>query len=385
MSHFAQVAAVIMLFSFGLLTFADAGKVLVVPVDGSHWLSMRPVVDLLRQKGHQIVVLAPEISLHIQVSEGFEVKFYPVSHSREKLKDQFFSFSAEVLTQRPFLQKIQRMQEKMKEGAALMLDTCVQLLKNRELIESLEETTFDVVFTDPMLPCGPILAEHLSVPSVYFLHGLPCNIEAKASQCPMPLSYVPRGISVLSDQMTFPQRLKNLAVEIGAGFFCNILYVPYQQLASEFLQREVNIQELLSHAAIWLIRSDFTFEYPKPVMPNMVFIGGINCVQRKPLNQQLASEFLQREVNIQELLSRASIWLIRSDFTLEYPKPVMPNMVFIGGINCVQRKPLNQCETLLQNESLMKYLEEYQFDAMLTATPVEKSLLNIFLFLLCPL
>ncbi|XP_068101395.1 UDP-glucuronosyltransferase 1A1-like isoform X8 [Hyperolius riggenbachi] len=247
---------------------------------------MRPVVDLLSKKGHQIVVLAPDVNLHIQVSEGFEVKVYPVSYPREILKNHFSSFSAEVLTQRPFLQKIQKSHEKLKEGAALMLDTCVQLLKNRELIESLEETTFDVVFTDPMLPCGQILAEHLSVPSVFFLHGLPCHIDAKATQCPLPLSYVPRILSVLTDHMTFPQRLKNLAVELGAGLFCNILYVPYQQLASEFLQREVNIEELLSRAAIWLIRSDFTLEYPKPVMPNMVFIGGINCVQRKPLNQE---------------------------------------------------------------------------------------------------
>ncbi|XP_068102456.1 UDP-glucuronosyltransferase 1A1-like [Hyperolius riggenbachi] len=285
MSHYVHVAAVTILFSFGLLTFADAGKVLVVALDGSHWLSMRPVVDLLRQKGHQIVVLAPDISLHIQVSQGFEVKFYPVSHSREKLKDHSSSFSAEILTKRPILQKIQKTQQKMKEGAALMLDTCVQLLKNRELIESLEETTFDVVFINPMFPCGPILAEHLSVPSVYILHGLPCNIEAKATQCPTPLSYVPRGLSVLSDHMTFLQRLQNFAAEIGAGFFCNILYATYQQMASEFLQREVNIQELLSHAAIWLISSDFIHDYPKPVMPNMVFIGGINCVQRKPLNQ----------------------------------------------------------------------------------------------------
>ncbi|ELV09612.1 UDP-glucuronosyltransferase 1-1 [Tupaia chinensis] len=65
-----------------------------------------------------------------------------------------------------------------------------------------------------------------------------------------------------------------------------MVYTPYAQLASEFLQRDVTVQDLLSSASVWLIRNDFVLNFPKPIMPNMVFIGGINCMSKAPLSQE---------------------------------------------------------------------------------------------------
>ncbi|KAK1166304.1 UDP-glucuronosyltransferase 1-6-like [Acipenser oxyrinchus oxyrinchus] len=42
----------------------------------------------------------------------------------------------------------------------------------------------------------------------------------------------------------------------------------------------------------------------------------------------------ERDITVVEMMSRASVWLLRLDFTLEFPRPLMPNMVLIGGINC---------------------------------------------------
>ncbi|XP_056389669.1 UDP-glucuronosyltransferase 1A5-like isoform X1 [Hyla sarda] len=279
------ISTTIVLLFCGHVAFVNAGNILVVPMDGSHWLSMRPVVDLLIQKGHHAVVLAPDIHFHLKTSQECEVKTFPVSYSFQQLQDHFFSLSQEVFTQRPPLEKFLVFQGKLKEGAALMLDNCVQLLNNSQLIQSLEARTFDVVFTDPMLPCGQILAEHLSVPSVFFLRGIPCHMDAKASKCPIPISYVPRMLTSLPDHMTFPQRVKNFFYDLMLPFICSMVYSPYQQLAREFLRRDVSLQEILSHAAIWLMRMDFAFDSPRPVMPNMIFIGGINCAQTKLLNQ----------------------------------------------------------------------------------------------------
>lgn len=43
-----------------------------------------------------------------------------------------------------------------------------------------------------------------------------------------------------------------------------------------------------------------------------------------------------------KLLSNVSVWLMRLDFVLDYPRPLMPNLVVIGGINCAQKKSLSQ-------------------------------------------
>ncbi|XP_063286094.1 UDP-glucuronosyltransferase 1A5-like isoform X2 [Pelobates fuscus] len=281
------ISAIAVLFiPFHHLTLVEAGKLLVVPMDGSHWLSMRAVLDLLHQRGHHVVVVAPESTIHVSNSPSYELKLYPVSFSQAEMKKRISSFSSEVFIPRPFLQKLQKIRDNLKQGAVLLMDTCIHLLNNSHLIQFLEESSFDAIFTDPMLPCGQILAEHLAVPSVYFMSGIPCNLDSKASKSPLPKSYVPQMSTGLTDHMTFTERVKNILYEPALSIFCNDVFLPYQEIASKFLKKEVILEELLSHGAIWLMRQDFVLNFPKPVMPQMVFIGGINCVKTKPLTKE---------------------------------------------------------------------------------------------------
>uniref|UniRef100_A0A8C9N5W1 UDP-glucuronosyltransferase 1-1 n=1 Tax=Serinus canaria TaxID=9135 RepID=A0A8C9N5W1_SERCA len=165
----------------------------------------------------------------------------------------------------------------MKIVSDFIVSSCEQLLQNKELIRYLEESKFDAILTDPVIPCGVILAEHLSLPSVYFLRGVPCGLEFEASQCPNPPSYVPRSFSDLTDQMTFFQRVKNLLFDTKNYFLCDFPFEPYSKLASDFLQREVTWQDLLRKGSVWLLRMEFVLDYPRPLMPNMIPIGGANC------------------------------------------------------------------------------------------------------------
>ncbi|KFQ50630.1 UDP-glucuronosyltransferase 1-5, partial [Pelecanus crispus] len=92
------------------------------------------------------------------------------------------------------------------------------------------------VLTDPVLPCGQILAEHRSVPSVFFLRGTPCGLDFEATQCPNPPSYVPRIFTEHTDPMNFLQRVKNLIFDVPNYFLCDFVFQSYAKLASEFLQ-----------------------------------------------------------------------------------------------------------------------------------------------------
>ncbi|NXA25203.1 UD11 glucuronosyltransferase, partial [Ibidorhyncha struthersii] len=292
LSAHLQVTAVLVLL-LSMISLAAGGKLLVVPVDGSHWLSMREVLDGLRQKGHEIVVVAPEISLYIKPTKNFVMKMYPVPFTQEEMDHTFWRTSQDVFEEGSFLERIVRTYEGVKNTSAMFLSTCTHLLYNKELVRYLEESKFDAVFTDPVLPCGQILAEHLSVPSVFFLRGIPCGLDFEATQCPnppsycpSPFSYVPRTFTSSSDHMTFSERVKNLLAGFSEHLFCYLFYLKYENLASEFLHREVTVLELFSKASIWLMRYDFVFEYPRPIMPNMVYIGGINCEQKKPLSKE---------------------------------------------------------------------------------------------------
>ncbi|XP_036110053.1 UDP-glucuronosyltransferase 1A1-like isoform X1 [Molossus molossus] len=265
---------------------SQGGKLLVIPVDGSHWLSLGGVIQQLRQRGHDIVVVAPEVSMHIRGGEFYTLKTYPVPFRREDLEATFTSLGRHVFANQSFLQRVIKTYKKVKEDSALLLSSCSHLLHNKELMASLARGGFDAVLTDPFLPCGPIVAQYLALPVVFILSALPCGLDYQGTQCPNPPSYVPRILSSNPDRMSFLQRVKNMLIALSENFLCSVVYSPYGPLASEVLQKDVTVQDLMSSASIWLFRTDFVKNYPRPIMPNMVFIGGINCAGKKPLSQE---------------------------------------------------------------------------------------------------
>ncbi|NWS87475.1 UD11 glucuronosyltransferase, partial [Toxostoma redivivum] len=270
---------VVVLF-LSLLGLAAAGKLLVVPVDGSHWLSMREVVDILGQRGHEVVVVAPEVTMRIKPSKNFVMKMFSVPYTQEDLKKEFQAFFHFSFEQGSFLERFVKAYQGIKRITNFGVSSCGHLLQNKELIRYLEESKFDAVLTDPVLLCGAILAKHLSLPAVYFLRGIPCGLDFDATQCPRPPSYVPRGFTQLTDYMTFLQRVKNLLHDIPDIFLCDFAFEPYSKLASEFLQQDMTVQDLLHQASVWLLRSEFVLEYPRPLMPNIIPIGGVNCAHK---------------------------------------------------------------------------------------------------------
>ncbi|CAB1420912.1 unnamed protein product [Pleuronectes platessa] len=54
------------------------------------------------------------------------------------------------------------------------------------------------------------------------------------------------------------------------------------------------IEFVMRHKAadLWLMRVDFVFEFPRPTMPNVVYMGGFQCKPAKPLPQHL-EDFVQ--------------------------------------------------------------------------------------------
>ncbi|NWV70860.1 UD16 glucuronosyltransferase, partial [Malurus elegans] len=269
------------------LILAEGGKILVIPQDGSHWLSMRPVVEKLQQKGHEVVVVVPSTSLYMKSKEpqNYTVKVYPIPYTDEYLDEKFKVFVNAHFTKQSLLNVVLTSYFSTVEISSVFYTNCKSLMQNQELMQYLKESKFDVVFTDPILMCGPLVVEYLSVPSIYFLRGFPCGMDFAATQCPNPASYVPRLFLYNSDSMTFSQRVKNMLVHLLELFYCKPIYDPFEDLAYEVFKKKMTATELLSRASFWLMRYDFVFEFPRPVMPNMAFIGGINCVHKKKLSQ----------------------------------------------------------------------------------------------------
>ncbi|NXL15406.1 UD11 glucuronosyltransferase, partial [Setophaga kirtlandii] len=105
-----------------------------VPVDGSHWLSMREVLDIMRQRGHEVVVVAPEVSLHIKPSKNFVMKMYPVPFTQEEMEKEFKMFLQASLEEGSFLERFLKVYQHMKRLGYLAVSSCEYLLQNKELL-----------------------------------------------------------------------------------------------------------------------------------------------------------------------------------------------------------------------------------------------------------
>ncbi|XP_056352032.1 UDP-glucuronosyltransferase 1A8-like [Oenanthe melanoleuca] len=268
-----------------LPSLSDGGKLLVVPMVGSHWLSMKEVVEELSQRGHEVVVLVPEVSWQMETTQAYKVVTYPVRQTLEELDNAFREYVVVHLTKKPFPLNALAMFKASKHLFNMFFDQCKDLFRSPETLKFLKQSSFDAVLTDPLFMCGTVVAHYLSLPFVFFMRGFGCDLHFSAPQSPSPMSYVPKTFSFNSDRMTFFQRVENALVSLLELDYCNSYYEEALKLSSEVLQKDVSLTDLVSPAAIWILRFDFVFEYVRPVMPNMVFIGGINCAKGEPLPQ----------------------------------------------------------------------------------------------------
>ncbi|KAJ8406556.1 hypothetical protein AAFF_G00301300 [Aldrovandia affinis] len=65
-----------------------------------------------------------------------------------------------------------------------------------------------------------------------------------------------------------------------------------QRFCGASIGQLVDYFQLFQAADIWLMRVDFAFEFPRPTMPNVVYMGGFQCKPAKPLPEDL-EEFVQ--------------------------------------------------------------------------------------------
>ncbi|KAL6484200.1 hypothetical protein MHYP_G00062450 [Metynnis hypsauchen] len=264
-----------------MLGTVRGGKIVVMPVDGSNWLSMKILVEELSQKGHEMVVLVPEANYYIR-NGSYTTRTFKVPYTEAGL-DASLDMIKKGMLKAPGFFDIPKSFKMIINFTEMLLKGCEGLLYDQPLMRSLREQGFDLMLTNPFQPCGTIIADAFSIPVVHSLHWMICGLDLEAAQCPSPPSYVPRVFTGNTDAMTFPQRVKNMVTVGVESILCQTLYGGFDELASRYLEKDTTYKQLLGLGAIWFMMYDFTFEYPRPIMPNVVMVGGLNCAKKKPL------------------------------------------------------------------------------------------------------
>ncbi|XP_050005691.1 UDP-glucuronosyltransferase 2B17-like isoform X13 [Alexandromys fortis] len=277
----------------------NCGKVLVWPLEYSHWMNLKTILDELVQRGHEVTVLRPSASIFLdpQKSPGLKFESYSTSISKDDM-DKIFTMLVDVWTYEiprelclsfsPLLQNL------INEFSDSYLRLCRDTVLNKELMSKLRRSKFDVLFSDAIAPCGELIAELLQIPFLYSLRFSPgYTMEKYSGKFLVPPSYVPMILSGLGGQMTFMERVKNMMCMLYFDFwFETYNEKKWSQFYSETLGRPTTLTETIGKAEMWLIRTYWDLEFPRPTLPNVDFVGGLHCKAAKPLPKEM-EDFVQ--------------------------------------------------------------------------------------------
>ncbi|KAK1345880.1 hypothetical protein QTO34_008345 [Cnephaeus nilssonii] len=266
----------------------SCGKVLVWPTEYSHWINMKTILDALVHRGHEVTVLTSSASILVDPNKPTAIQFeiFPTSLTKDDFEDLFMQLISKwtYMPKDTFWDYFSLIQDLTLEYTDGIHTLCKDVVLNKKLMTKLQESRFDIILADAIGPCGELLAELFKIPFVYSLRAFAgYTIEKYSGGLPFSPSYVPVVLSELSDQMTFMERLKNMIYVLYFDFWFQTFSEKWDQLYSEALGRPTTLFELMQKAEIWFIRTYWDFEFPRPLLPHFVFVGGLHCKPAKPL------------------------------------------------------------------------------------------------------
>ncbi|KAI3362549.1 hypothetical protein L3Q82_012828 [Scortum barcoo] len=282
----------VLLFLLHPYTPADGGHVLVFPGEYSHWLNMRSIMEELVRRNHTVSILVPDASPSVNYNDSRDVsKFsflvFKVPFSRAELHgltEEFIHFSMYESHVSSLLQKFLKMRDWLRRSVDFGMQQCESILKNEELMATLQDAAFDVVLLDPMVMCGDLVADMLGLPLIISLRfSLGGVLERHCGHAPAPPSYVPAAPLPYDDRMTFVERLISSVMYVWTSAMTEVFWrLTLDHYYSEVKGSPSSTCRTLGKADVWLIRTFWDLETPRPTPPNFKHVGGLHC---KPANQ----------------------------------------------------------------------------------------------------
>lgn len=273
-------------------------RILVVPVDGSHWINMKILLEELHARGHNITVLRSPKSWYIPQNSSIYTSIDIFMLEDESDLDYYNRMLLNNMECRRSLSLMRTFCQQswitsmLNKGHRILAKASAKILDDPAFINRMKEAEFDLMLTDPGLTLGVILGNYLKLPMVFNVRWINSG-EGHLTVAPSPLSYVPVSGSELHDQMNFLERAKNMLHYLySVGEHLLFVEPPYTDVFRRHFPPGTSLLSLQLAADIWLIRTDFVFEFPRPTMPNVIYIGGFQCKDARPLSAEL-EEFMQ--------------------------------------------------------------------------------------------
>uniref|UniRef100_A0A087XJ39 UDP-glucuronosyltransferase n=1 Tax=Poecilia formosa TaxID=48698 RepID=A0A087XJ39_POEFO len=278
---------------------SNGGKILVWYTEASHWINMKPVLETLMDRGHQVTVLVPSTSLYMNSSEPsrFQYETFNIDVSldvMERFVEEFLHFN---MYEMDFMNPVQiyiKFIQLMNRNTMITLKFLDGVVKSETIMKKLREGNYDLLFADPIYAGSDLTADILGIPLVFSLRfSIANNWERLCGQLPAPPSFVPGSMSKLTDKMDFSGRLWNVIFYALQDLVLeHVIRKETDRYYSEIRGTPTSACKMMGKADIWLMRTYWDFNFPRPLLPNFKFVGGIHCKPAKPLPKKI-EKFVQ--------------------------------------------------------------------------------------------
>ena len=186
-------------------------------------------------------------------------------------------------------------------------ENCVNLLSDDNLRKKLLHIRIDLAIVDafPWNRCAYVLLYSLDIPYI----SLITQYEPCLFRLPALPSFVPFGLGApYSEQMTFWERLQNTWNLVDWTAKTSQLPFLDNSFVTKYAPNKpyLSLNQLAHRSFLWLLDSDVIIDYPRPLMPNMIEIGGLTTKPAKALPDDLDA-FMQNATNGVILVSFGSV------------------------------------------------------------------------------
>ena len=271
-----------------LIRYVQPAKVLLLPLDfgfNSRVINMAKMGQILRERGHDVTFISNAAIMKYFVPANLAVVEYALS---PEVNYRLMTDSV-VIEEMADLMKSPTGALRLTDfGTSVVIPFCRALLIDRNFMKRLKEENFDLMIVDIFSECGRILRDYLDVPVILYSNfGFTPTSDIFF---PILTSFVCNPIAFVcnSDVMAFPQRVSNFLVQT----LSNYVFAPYFLSKFQELREETGFNVSLSvldsyREALVILNIDFVLDYPRPMMPNLIPIFGLYRTAPKPLPEDI--------------------------------------------------------------------------------------------------
>ncbi|XP_077978251.1 2-hydroxyacylsphingosine 1-beta-galactosyltransferase-like [Glandiceps talaboti] len=276
-----------LLLWMSLVHTSSCSKLLILPGYplGSHYMIMSNVGQTMVDRGHNATMLVNHGMSVIQAKQiesdhsKFSFMKYQGSFTDEYIKEALRILTGGSLNGTTTMWDILGIVQRLSSD-------CDMLLQDDDMFKQLRSAKYDIIIANSVNMCHILIVQRLGLPFVSFsTQRFYPMMDSSLHHIP---SYVTAMYSGLPDKMNFLQRLKNLQHYVVSYFlFKFLLLAPYENLKAKYdIRPDATLHELLQTSEVALYCSDFALEFPRPLMPSIKYIGGLLAKPASTLDKE---------------------------------------------------------------------------------------------------